>query len=207
MADTAIAITAGSGTNIDTRTEATNSNHRQVVVLGDPSVNAGVAPVDVTLGLSVQVTAHVPGTGATSLGKAEDAVHTSGDVGVMALGVRTDSPAARAGTDGDYEPVQITGGRVASSIDGGCSTATLANVSTSTTSATLVASNSARRVAIVVNESSVVMYVKYGSTASATSYSYALQASETLKEDRYTGIITGTLASSTGTARVTELTV
>jgi hypothetical protein len=56
LADTAVAITAGSGTNIDTRTEATNGNHRQVIVIGDPSTNAGVAPVDSTLGLSVQVT-------------------------------------------------------------------------------------------------------------------------------------------------------
>jgi hypothetical protein len=45
MADTAVPISAGSGTNIDTRTEATNSNHRQVVVIGDPSLNAGVAAV------------------------------------------------------------------------------------------------------------------------------------------------------------------
>lgn len=45
MADQAVAITAGSGTNIDTRTESTNSNHRQVVILGDPSVNDGVAEV------------------------------------------------------------------------------------------------------------------------------------------------------------------
>ena len=45
MADTAVAITAGSGTNIDTRTESTNGNHRQVVVIGDPATNAGVATV------------------------------------------------------------------------------------------------------------------------------------------------------------------
>ena len=56
MADTAVAITAGTGTNIDTRTEATNGNHRQVVVIGDPATNAGVAPVDATTGLSVNVT-------------------------------------------------------------------------------------------------------------------------------------------------------
>lgn len=56
MADTSIAITAGTGTSIDTRTEATNGNHRQVVVLGDPSTNAGVAPVDATNGLSVNIT-------------------------------------------------------------------------------------------------------------------------------------------------------
>lgn len=56
MADTAIAISAGTGTNVDTRTEATNGNHRQVIVIGDPSTNAGVAPVDATTGLAVNVT-------------------------------------------------------------------------------------------------------------------------------------------------------
>lgn len=65
MADTAVAITAGVGTNIDTRTEATNGNHRQVIVIGDPSTNAGVAPVDVTKGLAVDLTA--TGANATSL--------------------------------------------------------------------------------------------------------------------------------------------
>jgi hypothetical protein len=55
MADTAVAITAGTGTNIDTRTEATNGNHRQVIVIGDPATNAGVAPVDVTTGLVVNI--------------------------------------------------------------------------------------------------------------------------------------------------------
>lgn len=57
MADTAIAITAGAGTNVDTRTEGTNGNHRQVVVLGDPATNAGVAPVDATKGLAVDLSA------------------------------------------------------------------------------------------------------------------------------------------------------
>lgn len=55
MADTAIAITAGSGTNVDTRTEGTNGNHRQVIVIGDPATNAGVAPVDGTTGLKVDL--------------------------------------------------------------------------------------------------------------------------------------------------------
>lgn len=66
MADTAIAITAGVGTNVDTRTEGTNGNHRQVVVLGDPATNAGVAPVDATSGLKVD------------LGTDNDVVITSG---------------------------------------------------------------------------------------------------------------------------------
>jgi hypothetical protein len=44
----------------------------------------------------------VPGTGATSLGKAEDAAHASGDTGVAILAKRTDTAAQSAGTDGDY---------------------------------------------------------------------------------------------------------
>jgi hypothetical protein len=47
-------------------------------------------------------TSIVPGTAATNLGKAEDAVHTSGDTGVMMLGVRNDTAATRTSTDGDY---------------------------------------------------------------------------------------------------------
>jgi hypothetical protein len=133
MADTAIAITAGTGTNVDTRTEGTNGNHRQVVVLGDPATNAGVAPVDATAGLKVDLgadndvtvtsgtittvstvtsvtaigTSVTPGTSAAHLGKAEDAAHTSGDTGVAILGVRRDTAASGAGTDGDYATLNL----------------------------------------------------------------------------------------------------
>lgn len=54
----------------------------------------------------VDVTSIVPGTGATNLGKAEDAIHASGDVGVMALAVRQDSQ-VDFGADGDYVPFSI----------------------------------------------------------------------------------------------------
>lgn len=159
MADSAVAVTAGTGTNIDTRTEGTNGNHRQVVVIGDGATNAGIAPVDVTAGLKVDlgadndvtvtsgtittvssvtaianalpagtnaigklaansgvdigdvdVTSIIPGSGATNLGKAEDGAHASGDVGVMALAVRTataPTDKSAGNTDGDYEPLQV----------------------------------------------------------------------------------------------------
>lgn len=61
---------------------------------------------DTTNGLDVDVTRVIPGTSATHLGKAEDAAHSSGDTGVMALGVRSDTLAALAGTTGDYTPFQ-----------------------------------------------------------------------------------------------------
>lgn len=85
MADTAIAITAGSGTNVDTRTEATNGNHRQVIVVGDPSTNAGVAPVDATNGLSVTLTTALP-AGTAAIGKlAANSGVDIGDVDVASV--------------------------------------------------------------------------------------------------------------------------
>lgn len=68
MADSAIAITAGSGTSVDTRTEGTNGNHRQVIVIGDPATNTGVASVDATNGVSVTLTTAIP-TGSNTIGK------------------------------------------------------------------------------------------------------------------------------------------
>lgn len=48
-----------------------------------------------------------PGTGATNLGKAEDAAHVSGDTGVYVLGVRQAAIGPLSGTDGDYESFQM----------------------------------------------------------------------------------------------------
>jgi hypothetical protein len=86
MADTAVQITAGSGTSIDTRTEATNGNHRQVVTLGDPSVNAGVAPVDATAGLKVD------------LGADNDVTVTSGTVSISGTVTVASHAVTNAGT-------------------------------------------------------------------------------------------------------------
>lgn len=70
--------------------------------IGKLAANSGVDIGD------VDVTSVVPGTGASNLGKAEDAAHSSGDVGVMPLAVRNDDLAALAGADGDYAPLQVT---------------------------------------------------------------------------------------------------
>ena len=57
--------------------------------------------------LHVGVASVTPGTSATSLGKAEDSAHSSGDVGVMSLGVRNDTLTTLAGSAGDYAPLQV----------------------------------------------------------------------------------------------------
>lgn len=89
MADSAVAVTAGSGTSIDTRTEGTNGNHRQVVVLGDPATNAGVAPVDATAGLKVNLGADndvtVTGTVTANLSATDNAVLDSIDTNTTTI--------------------------------------------------------------------------------------------------------------------------
>lgn len=71
--------------------------------IGKLAANSGVDIGD------VDVASVIPGTGATALGKAEDAGHSTGDVGVMALAVRAASPTERSAgpTDGDYEPLAV----------------------------------------------------------------------------------------------------
>lgn len=89
----------------------------------------------------------------------------------------------------------------------GGATATLANVGGSATSVTLIASNTDRRGFVIHNDSTAILYVKFGSAASSTSYTYKLQADALLESPAwcYTGIITGIWASATGDARTTEL--
>ncbi len=84
--------------------------------------------------------------------------------------------------------------------------ATIARVATSTVVATLLAAAGARSVVIIVNESASVLYVKFGATATATSYTYAVVAGGTLElpQPVYGGAITGILSASTGNAQVTS---
>jgi len=89
-------------------------------------------------------------------------------------------------------------------------TATRSAVADSATSGTILASNSARKRAIITNDSTAVLYLAYGAgPATSTDYTVTLQPSgDTHVVEVYTGIITGIWATDPGTggARVTELT-
>jgi hypothetical protein len=89
----------------------------------------------------------------------------------------------------------------------GAGTATLTNVSGSASSVSLLAANAARRGAIIYNDSTAILYVKFGTAASTTSYTYLLVAGATVEFPRpvYTGVVHGIWASATGAARVTEV--
>ena len=86
-------------------------------------------------------------------------------------------------------------------------TSTLSNVASSATSVTLLAANSGRRGATIYNDSTQVLYVKFGTTASNTSYTVQMAANAYYEIPfQHTGRIDGIWASANGNARVTEFT-
>ena len=86
-------------------------------------------------------------------------------------------------------------------------TATLSNVSSSASNGTLFATNADRIGVLVFNDSTAVLYLKYGATASSSSYSIKMEAGSywEMPQPIFTGQIDGIWASANGAARVTEL--
>lgn len=77
-------------------------------------------------------------------------------------------------------PVDVT--RVLGTVtvsQAGYATAALANVTASAASTTLLAANTARKGVIIHNDSTATLYLKYGTAAALTSYTYKIPADGT----------------------------
>lgn len=99
--DGTVAATQSGTWNIGTVTTVTN-----VVHVDD---NSGSITVDNVGTFAVQSTI---AAGATNIAKAEDAASADADVGVPAMAIRKATPANTSGTDGDYEMLQMSAGRL-----------------------------------------------------------------------------------------------
>lgn len=86
-------------------------------------------------------------------------------------------------------------------------TGTLTNVNSSATNVTILASNTSRKAATIYNDSTQILYLKFGTTASTTSFTAPLAAATYYEvPGGYTGNIDGIWASANGAARITEIT-
>ena len=88
-------------------------------------------------------------------------------------------------------------------------TATTSTVADNAASVTLLSANSSRRGATILNDSSASLYVKFGTTASLTSYTVRVIRNSYFEVPYgYTGRIDGIWATDPGdgAARITELT-
>lgn len=87
-------------------------------------------------------------------------------------------------------------------------TSTLSNVASSASSVTVLALNTSRLGAMIFNDSTATLYLKFGATASATSYTVQIPPNgyyELPTPHLYTGIMDGIWSAANGNARVTEL--
>lgn len=108
----------------------------------------------------------------------------------------------------DTNPLPVTGSLSISPTTSG--TGTVTSVNDSASSQTLLAANSSRKGFTIFNDSTEILYVKFGATASTTSYAVKMQPGdyyEALAGTLYTGIIDGIWANNaSGAARITEFT-
>jgi len=170
---------------VDGNSGNVSAKTQRVVLANDVALPAGTNAIGklaanngVDIG-DVDVASVVPGTGATNLGKAEDAGHNTGDVGVMALGVRAAAPTERSAgpTDGDYEPfatneVGAMWTSEAGSANGGASTmnATSGDGSTALTNSAQVIKGSPGKLYgyYIFNPNTVTEYVIFYNVAAAS---------------------------------------
>lgn len=108
------------------------------------------------------------------------------------------------GTTWDRQPGTTAGATVKQAVSG---TATLANVASSASNVTLRAANTSRLGLNMYNDSTSSCYVKFGATASATSFTVFMGpgAYWEMPIPIYTGIVDGIWVAANGNMRVTEL--
>lgn len=136
------------------------------------STNAGFVQGSVTA---------LPGVSATSLGKAEDAGFTTGDVGVMALAVRNDSgTTSLTSANLDYSPISVDFNGRANVIERGSA---IAHGSAAVSaSAQILAASQTRRTAVITNLGTD--YVWLGASGVASGSGLRLAPGQTAVIDR-----------------------
>lgn len=87
-------------------------------------------------------------------------------------------------------------------------TAAVTRVTASVSTGQLLAANTARRGATFYNESTAILYLKWGTTASTTSYTVQIPAAGyyELPQYIYTGRVDGIWSAANGAVQVTEAT-
>ena len=101
----------------------------------------------------------------------------------------------------------ITSDGSAQVIQAGKTSATLSNVSGSASSVNLLASNANAISRQVFNDSTAILYLKWGATASTTSYTVQIQPGGYYEfpQPLYKGAVDGIWSAANGSARLTEM--
>ncbi len=176
-------------------------------VIGALTANQSINSAQVN-GVALSTGTGVMGTGVqrVAIASDNDALTVKQATGTnLHVVVDTTSTTAVTQATGTNLHAVIDSGSV-TAVDSTASSTTIAQVASSATTTTLKALNASRKMLIIVNDSTQILYVKMGATASTTSYSFKLSAGETLELPRpmYTGVVDGIWATANGNAYVTE---
>lgn len=142
----------------------------------------------------------------TTPAKARDGAAGASDTGIPAWFVRRDTPTTVTPVAGDWEPAQIDSQGSQWVREKPNTTSAVTSVAAATSSTTLLALNAQRRGATIHNDSTAILYLKLGATASTSSFTVKIAADGYYEVPfGYTGVIDGIWAAANGNARVTEL--
>lgn len=148
-------------------------------------------------------------TGTNSIGQVTANAGTNLNTSALLTTTAHDAAFGTAGTpDAQIRSVQGAASMRPVDIAQRAATSTLTNVSDTASSTTCLASNTARLSAMFFNDSTAIVYLKFGATASTTSYTVKVQPDGFYTvQGGYNGIVDCIWASdASGAARVTELT-
>lgn len=180
MADN-VAITAGSGTTIAADDVGSGVLHQRVKVTWGPDGTGNDADVASGKPLPVQLR----GSAGGDLVKLEDGASADADPGMPVLAVRKATPANSSGTDGDYEFLQMSSGRIwaSATIDAALPAGT--NVIGQTYGAMATVTTS------VTRPSDTTAYAANDALSSSTSAPAAITFSNVFRTSGGSAIITG----------------
>ena len=121
--------------------------------------------------------------------------------------ISTEKPVLVGGSDGtNVQRIKLTTDGDVVTVNK-AATSAVTQVTSSATTVTLKASNTARKGLTVMNDSTAILYLKLGATASATSYTVKMAAGAYYELPfGYSGVVDGIWASANGFAYVTEIT-
>lgn len=149
------------------------------------------------------------GTISLPTGASTSALQTTGNTSLASIDAGI--PAALGSTtSANSMPVVIASDQAAIPTSApASSTSTLTSVAAAASSTSLLALNTSRKQATFFNDSTAILYLKLGTTASTTSYTVQIPSNgyyELPGISVYTGAIQGIWSSATGNVRITELT-
>lgn len=209
MADSSVSITQGSGADVDSRTESTNGNHRQVVVLGDPAVNDSVAAVKSTDPSSNDqgIVVRDPNTTAIVSGLRDVRVQSVVD-GTIQVGTVTRLDRVMNVVDGTLSTI----GRVQNLVDGTVSLITRVDRVMNVVDGTLSTVSNVSTVASITNMTGLdrVRNVVDGTISTVTRVSNVVDGTLSLVNIQSTAVIAaagGTVAGSTSGVSVSGVTL